>query len=114
MNNKTPSYIALHFLLFFYSLSGVFSKKASFEEPFSLSFLLFYIIVIAIMAIYAIGWQQIIKKLPLTTAYANKAVCTIWGMIFGFYFFDESISLKMIIGAAFVIIGIVVVVQSDE
>ena len=114
MKKKVQSYIALHSLLLIFSLSGFFSKKASLEEPFSSRFLFYYFIVLAIMAIYAIGWQQVIKKIPLTTAYANKAVCTIWGMIWGSCFFNETVSLKRLIGAAVVIIGIVVVVQSDE
>ena len=32
---------------------------------------------------YAAGWQQVIKHLPLTTAYANKAVTVVWGILAG-------------------------------
>ena len=59
------------------------------------------------LGIYAIAWQQIIKRLPLTFAYANKAIGVIWGMFWGLVAFGESITPKKIIGAVIVIAGIV-------
>ena len=35
------------------------------------------------LVVYAVGWQQVIKHLPLTTAYANKAVTVVWGILLG-------------------------------
>ena len=66
------------------------------------------------LGFYAIVWQQIIKHLPLNTAYANKAVTIIWGILWGFLFFDEQIKWNMIVGAVVVIIGVILVVMADE
>ena len=67
-----------------------------------------------ILGIYAIFWQQILKKFTLTTAFFNKAVIVIWGMIWGTLFFKEKITLNMIIGAIIVLIGISLVVKDYE
>ena len=107
-------YLYLHILLFVYSFGGIFSKLAGREKFFSFKFCLFYGIIILILGIYAIAWQQILKRFDLSTAFCNKAVTIIWGMILGFVFFDEVVTWNMILGAVIVIIGVVMVVKSDE
>ena len=47
---------------------------------------------VAILGIYAIGWQQVIKRMPLTTAYANKAVTLVWGLVWGLLLFHEQLN----------------------
>ncbi len=100
-------FFLLHLLLCVFSLSGLFSKLASGESFLSLNFCLFYGGVIIILGIYAICWQQIIKRMPLSLAYANKAITVIWGMIWGILIFKEQIKIQQIIGATIVIIGVV-------
>ena len=89
------------------SFSGVMSKSAAGEAFLSLRFCLFYGGMILILGVYAICWQQLIKRLPLSLAYANKAVTVIWGMVWGVMFFGEQITAKKLIGAAIVIVGVV-------
>lgn len=105
--NKLKIVICLNVLLMLYSLGGIFSKLAATQAFFSFSFLLYYGGVLVILALYALGWQQIIKHLPLTVAFANKAVTIIWGLIFGLIFFQEHITVGKIIGAILVVIGVV-------
>ena len=110
-NNKIAILLQLHGLLLLYSISEIFSKKAS-EEPFlSFRFCLFYFGIFAVLAVYAVGWQRIIRQIPLTQAYANKAVTVIWGMIWGVALFGEKLSVGKILGALFVISGIVIIAQ---
>ena len=106
--------LLLHLLLLIYSLGGICSKLAGAESVFSFRFFLLYCGVLAIMAVYAIGWQQIIKHLPLTTAYSNKAVGLLWSTLWGVLFFQEQITLRMVFGAFIVLIGVVMVVRADE
>ena len=103
----------LHLLVMVYSLSSVFTKAASNSEFPSFKFILCYGMVIFILGIYAIGWQQIIKRMSLTTAFANKAVTVVWGIIWGVLFFRESITLGKLIGAALVISGVILFVIAD-
>ena len=104
----------LHFLLLMYSLIGIFSKKASGEVLFSVKYFYYYGFVILILGFYAIGWQQVIKRLPLTIAFANKAVVVVWGFIWGILMYGEQISVGKIIGAVMVVSGVVLFVLSDK
>lgn len=112
--NKISKYVYLHILLLCYSFCGVFSKLASQNEFLSTKFIIFYGISILILGIYAIFWQQILKKFSLTTAFFNKAVTIIWGMLWGIIFFKETITLNMIIGAIIVLVGVGLVVKDYE
>lgn len=104
----------LHIVLAVYSILGIASKIASGKEFLTLEFCFFYGIVILNLFVYAIFWQQIIKKIPLVTAYANKAVTVIWGIIWGFVFFKEEITPGKILGAFIIILGICLVVSDNE
>lgn len=113
--NKNIKYIIyLHVELFILSLSGICSKMAAQYEFLSPWWLFWYALVILNLGVYAIVWQQIIKHLPLTTAYANKAVGIIWGILWGVVFFGEQIKWNTIVGAVIVIAGVITVVKSDE
>ena len=107
-------FLYLHILLMVYSLSGICSKMAAGQPFLSPRFCLFYALIIIILGIYAVGWQQVIKRLPLSTAFANKAVTVIWGLIWGVLFFGEKVTLGKCVGILFVICGIVVFALSDR
>lgn len=111
---KIKTLFFLHLLLMVYSMSGICTKLAGKERFLSVKFCIYYSIVIALLGVYAIGWQQIIKRLPLTTAFANKAVTVVWGIIWGFVFFHESITIGKVVGAVLVIIGVVIYARADE
>ena len=114
MNKNTKTILALNVLLMFFSLGGIFSKLAS-KQPFlSLKFILCYGALLFIMFVYAIGWQQVIKRLPLTMAYANRAVTIVWGIIWGLLFFNEKLNVGKIIGAVIVIAGVLLYVTESE
>jgi drug/metabolite transporter (DMT)-like permease len=100
--------ILLHVLFFVYSFSTVLSKLAAGQKPLSLRFCLFYGGVLFLLALYALVWQQLIKKLPLVFAYANKAITIVWGIIWGALLFSEEVTPGKIIGAFIVIVGIVI------
>ena len=112
--SKLKVLFALHLMLMVYSMSGICSKMASKQEFLSTEFCFYYAMIIILLGFYAIGWQQIIKRLPLTMAFANKAVTIVWGIIWGVVFFDESITVGKVIGAALVIVGVVIYARADE
>lgn len=108
------SYVLLHSILLLYSFCSVFSKMAS-QQPFlSFPFVAYYGLMLAALMAYAFLWQQVLKLLPLTTAFANKAVVMVWGMLWGYFFLGEKITLAMILGAAIVFAGVVLVVSDDK
>lgn len=107
-------WIVLHTMLAVYALSAVFTKMASQEEPFSFKFFLFYGLLLLLLGLYAIGWQQIIKRMPLTAAYANKAVGVIWACIYGVIFFSEKITPGKIISGILTIAGVILFALADN
>ena len=105
MRNSAKWFLLLHLILGVYASSSVCSKLAA-QQPFlSVGFILLYGGMLAALVVYAFGWQQVIKHLPLTTAYANKAITVVWGILLGFLLFGESITLRQFIGAAVIIVG---------
>ena len=106
-------FLALHLLLLFYSCSSVLSKMAAGQEFLSWGFILCYGGMFMILVVYAIGWQQILKRLPLTVAFANKAVTLVWSMVFGALLFNESIKLNQLIGCALAVVGVILFVKED-
>ncbi len=111
---KARYLIILHIILALFSVSGIFSKLAAGEDMLSRKWILYYGTVLLFLFIYAIAWQQIIKKMPIVTAYANKAAMVIWGIIWGYIFFGEAVTIKKIIGAIIIIAGVYLVVTGDE
>ena len=111
---RASTIVALQLLLVFYSISAILSKFAGEYEFGTPAFFGFYCAVVAILGIYAIGWQQILKRLPLTTTYANKAVTVIWGFIWGLLFFGEEITFGKIIAAVVIIAGVVCFALADR
>lgn len=107
-------FIALHLLLLFYSLSSVLSKLAAAEDFLSFKFCLYYGGMFCILVVYALGWQQILKRLPLTVAFANKAVTLVWSMVFGALLFKEQIHLNQLIGCALAVAGVILFVQPEK
>lgn len=112
--SNLKTYILLHALLLFYSAGGICSKFAANQELFSFKFFLFYGLLLFTLFIYAIFWQQVIKNLPVSVAYSNKAITVIWGMMWGALVFGEQITVFNIIGALIIIAGILIVVYADH
>ena len=111
---KFLPYIILHIILLIYSFCTVFAKIASGQDFLSLGFFMFYGLELAILVIYALLWQQVLKSIPLTVAFCNKAITIIWGMVWGALIFNETINPFMVIGAIIVLVGIILVVTSHE
>ena len=79
----------------------------------SVRFCLYYGTVILLLGVYAIGWQQVIKRIPLTTAFANKAVTVVWGLVWGALFFHEAVTPGKLLGAVLVIAGVILFERAD-
>lgn len=112
-SGRIKTLFALHMLLMVYSTSGILSKLAAGVDFLSIEFCLYYGGVLLLLGVYAIGWQQILKRLPLTTAFSNKAVTIVWGIVWGALFFSEPITLPKAVGALLIIAGVVLFSHTD-
>ena len=111
MNTKisVKNIVVLQAVVIVYTLSSVVAKLATGKELFSFSFFLFYGLEIMILGIYAILWQQMIKKFDLSVAYANRAMAILWSALWAVVLFQESLGVKQLMGIGFVVLGTVIV-----
>ena len=65
------------------------------------------------LGLYALGWQQVLKKMSLFMAYSGKAVVILWGLLWGVLLFQETITIRKIIGAVIIMFGIVLYTCSE-
>lgn len=106
--------LLLHLLLVVYSFSSVCAKFSSHFEVLSPGFIISYVAMVALLGVYALGWQQVIKWLPLTFAYANRAVTVAWGIVWGFLFFGEEFTLRKVLGAGIVLVGVALFATAER
>ena len=99
-------YIVLIGAIFIYTTSGVFSKLAAQQDFASLLYLAFLCGSVAVLGIYAVLWQQIIKRMPVGDAYLFKGTGVIFGLALAHFVFGEAITLYNIVGAGIITAGI--------
>ena len=92
-----------------FTASGICAKFSSRYPVMSPKFLLFIFLELASLGVYAIFWQQIIKRFDLSLAYANRATSIFWSMIWAALLFGEGVTLKNIIGVIVIFSGIMTV-----
>ena len=103
---KLATYSSLVGINLLYACVTLFTKYASQQEMGSVAYCLGLAGAIAVMGAYAICWQQILKRVELSTAYMFKGTSLIFIMLFAFALFGELIAMMNIIGAAVIITGI--------
>lgn len=91
---------------FIYACTGICTKMASQHEMFSWPYLFWMAGAVGVIGLYAILWQQIITRLPISTAYMFKGTSLIFGLLFAHLLFSEQITVYNIIGAVIIITGI--------
>ncbi|MCD8383628.1 MAG: EamA family transporter [Clostridiales bacterium] len=106
--------LLLHAGLLVASFSGVFAKFAALEEWLSLPFFLYYGMDLVCMFVYAVIWQQVLKRMPLSVAYSNRPVSLVWGLIWGYLLFQEEVTWNKLLGAAVIFIGITIMVTNGD
>ena len=107
---KLKEIFILQIVIAIYTLSTVFAKFASGQELF----ILYYGLEMFILAMYAVMWQQLIKKFDISVAYANKAMGLLWSIVWAILIFNETITIKNVIGVVIVIVGTIIVNSEDE
>lgn len=99
-------YGALVFVNLIYACTSIFTKMASRQEMLSWPYLLWIAGAVGVMGVYAILWQQVLKRIELSTAYMFKGTGLIFGLLIAWALLGEQITSNNIIGAAIIIVGI--------
>lgn len=105
--------LALQACVLLFSVSSVLMKLAAQNPRFSWPWILLYMGALCIIGVYALAWQQFLKRVPLTTAYANRAMTMLWSMVFGVLVFKERVTWNMLLGVVVIGVGVYFVITGD-
>lgn len=82
-------------------------KLTSSYQQLSLEWILGYVVVLFLFFIYALLWQQILKKVTLLIAYVFKGSSIIFTLFLSMIIFGETITLSNVIGCLVIISGLI-------
>ena len=105
--NAITKYGALVGINLLYASVTLFTKYSAQQEFLSWQYCVGLCGAIGVMGVYAICWQQILKRVELSTAYMFKGTSLIFVMLLAFAIFGEQITLMNIVGAGVIVLGIV-------
>ncbi|MBQ1652352.1 MAG: EamA family transporter [Bacteroidales bacterium] len=105
-------YLSLVGINLIYACTAIFTKSASQHHFLSLHYILCLVGAVAVMGVYALLWQQVIKRMPIAEAYMFKGTSLIFVLLLSALIFGEAITLSNIIGAVVIIVGIVIYARS--
>lgn len=103
---KVATYSSLVGVNLLYACVTLYTKYASQQEMGSVAYCLGLAGAIGVMGLYAICWQQILKRVELSTAYMFKGTSLIIVMLFAYALFGEQITATNIIGSVVIVGGI--------
>ncbi len=115
-NGGLRGLLLLHGTLLVYAVVSVFAKYAGIhiaESSWGLT-LVFLGLEAFTLLVYSVLWQQVLKRMPLSFAYSNKGMCTLWTALFGLLLFGETLTWGKALGIAVVLIGVLLVVTDHE
>lgn len=112
MQNKLSMIGALIGVNMLYACVGICTKMASMQEMFSWCYLLWFGAAVAIIGLFAVLWQQILRHVELSTAYLFKGTTLIFTMLIAAILFGETITVPNIIGSIIIITGITLLARS--
>jgi multidrug transporter EmrE-like cation transporter len=95
-----------------YACVGICTKMAALQSTGSLSYLLWFSGAVVIIAVYAFIWQQVLRRMDLSTAYMFKGTTLIFTMLIAALLFGETVTVPNIIGSLIIVCGIVILARS--
>lgn len=115
-NGGMKGFLMLHGTLLLYAVVSIFAKYAGIHMAQSdwWRTLLFLGFEGLTLVVYSVLWQFVLRRMPLSFAYSNKGVCTLWTALSGVILFGETITWGKALGIAVVLIGVFLVVTDHE
>ena len=116
MKQKTKwrDIIILQMIVIIYTFSTICAKLASGQKMLSVPFFLYIGLEILLLGIYAICWQQMIKRMELSVAYINRSLALCWSMLWSSIIFCEKITIQNIIGVVIIVFGTFIINTEKE
>lgn len=95
-----------------YACVGICTKKAAMCSMGSWPYLLWFGGAIVVIGTYAILWQQVLRRIELSTAYMFKGTTLIFTMLIAALLFGEAITGMNILGSILIVAGITLLARS--
>lgn len=113
MKPTIKNYVFLHVAFLIYSIIMVYMKWAAKFPIASISFFIAYFGLVVLLFGYALLWQQVIKHFEISKAYSHRGIIILWSMLWSVFLFGDTILWNHLLGAAIIIVGIVVVTKDE-
>ncbi|KEK24139.1 EamA family transporter [Bacillus gaemokensis] len=113
MKPTIKNYVFLHVAFLLYSIILFYMKWAAQFPIASIAFFAAYFGLVVILFGYAILWQQVIKPFEISKAYSQRGIIILWSMLWSVIFLSETIKWNNLLGAAIIMLGIVVVTKDE-
>jgi len=110
-------FVILQVMNILFSLDNVILKYASVSWEtnglWASTTLLYIVLAVGILGVYAVIWQMILGKVKLSVAYLSKGSLVFWGLVWAWIFFKERITMVNIIGTIIIFVGIIMVNENE-
>ena len=107
-------FAGLQLVVILYTSASLCAKAASGCPFFSPRFFAVYALELVLLGCYAVLWQQAIKKIPLSVAYANRGAAVFWALLFSALIFRERVTPQNIAGVVIIFGGIFIINSGKE
>lgn len=107
-------YFALIAVNFIYALVSTLTKTASYYEFLSIEYIFALAGAVLLLGVYALLWQQIIKKMPISDAYMFKGTSIVFVLLLSAWLFEEVITWQNVVGSIIIILGIALFAKADK
>ena len=115
LDRRRNVFLLAAFAVFMESLTSPCLKIGSQNyETFSPGYFFWFGLAVIILGIYAVCWQLILEKLPLTTAYLRRGFSYILIFVWARVIFHEAITWKQILGILVITIGMVISISDEK
>ena len=88
-----------------YACEAVCNKYASMYEFLSMQYIVGIVAAVVVLGIYAIAWQQILKRIPLTDAYMFKGTSLVFVLLFSLLIYQETVTVWNLVGLTIILVG---------
>ena len=89
-----------------YSFADICAKLASRHDFLTPGYILWLGAEVLVLGVYALCWQQILKRVEMSVAYSNRAAAVVWTPLWGVLLFGEQLTLKNLLGIGILFAGI--------
>lgn len=95
-----------------YACTYICMKMAASQVFLSVPYIIWFFGAVGVMGVYAVLWQQILTRVPLSTAYMFKGTSLIFVLLLSALLFHERITFQNLLGSIIIVVGIILYAKS--